>query len=268
MKRLSALVAIAFVAWMLPSFQADGKTKAGSDAAQIIVELGDAVTFGEFTYDDATIEVSEEFFNPQGSIEFKFAGTPISLGAEFMMSENEFTGEYDDGDGSVDAERQKLVAFIRFGSKNGSYLRLGYANASYDFSNARISMPGELITDGEASSDMTTGADAEINLALGSTVQFALALGASYFIDAEYDWSYMSSVNGAQSGEAEADTISVRVRPELSFEVTDNLRVFVNGTLQGTTWDVDEDTDDATPDYVGIDVYSAVAGGIRYTFGL
>lgn len=268
MKKLPILLAIAVLGWMLPSTQAADEAAADSDTAQVIVELGDAMTFGEFTYEDTTIEVSEEFNNPQGSIEFKMEGAAIAIGAEFMKSENEFTGEYDDGNGELNAERQKLVAFIRFGNKNASYLRLGYCNFSYDFSDAVVVRPGELITDGEASADMTTGVDAELNLAVGSSVQFAIALGASYFMDAEYDWSYMSSVDGFQVGSAEADTFSVRVRPELSFGLTDNFRVFVNGTLQGTTWDVDEDQDDSTPDYVGVDVYSAAAAGIRYTFGL
>ena len=274
MRKLTLGLVVAIMVCVLPSMQAADNAKADSDAAQIIVELGDAMTFGEFNYEDTTIEVNEEFVNPRGSIEFRFAGSPISIGGEYAQSKNEFDGEYEDSDGTLEMERKEFVAFVRFGHKNGCNLRLGYRNFQYDINNAWINQREngvltEIDMDGIAEGKLSTGADVELNLAAGTSVQFALGLGYTFFKDAEYEWSYTAIGDNAgfHAGAAEVDAHSVRVRPEISFGLSDELRVFVNGTIAATAWDIDKDDDD-TPDYPGIDIYSAIGAGIRYTFGL
>jgi hypothetical protein len=256
---------------MLSSVQAADKAKS-DDGSQIIVELGDAMTLGEFTYEDTTIDISEEIFNPRGGIEFRFGGTPFSIGGEYAQSENTFDGEYEESDGTMDVERTEYVAFLRLGHKNGTNLRLGYRSFEYDFSDAIIHQDnGETDIDGEASGDLTTGYDAELTLAIGSDVQFALAVGGTYFTDAKYEWSYTAIGGpnpGFHAGSAKLDAYSARIRPELSFAAGENLRIFVNAMVSASTWQIDEDDDEATPDYPGVDVYSAIGAGIRYTFGL
>lgn len=245
---------------------------AAQDASgKLIVELANGVTLGKFKYEDATIDISTEAFNPSGSIEYKFGGAPVAIGLEALMSQNDFEGEYKDGHGSLTAERRKFVAFVRFGNKDGTYLRLGYCNFKYDFSDATIYQPDETDVDGKATGDLTTGADVELGLGYSGRVGFSIALGASYFKDAKYEWSYTAiggDAPGFHSGTAKLDSLSARVRPELSFGLTDHLRLFVNGTLQASAWRVDEDEDEATPDYPGVDIYSAVTAGLRYSFDL
>lgn len=244
---------------------------AQDNSGKIIVELANGLTMGEFTYEDATIDVSTEAFNPSGSIEYKFAGLPLAIGLEASMSKNDFDGEYDDGSGSLTAERKKFVAFVRVGDKNGSYLRLGYCNFKYDFSDAIIYQPDETDLDGTATGDLATGADVELGLGIVRRVGVSVAIGASYFKDAEYEWSYIE-VRGIsrqfRAGTAKMDAIAARIRPEISFALGKNLRLFVNGTLQASSWMIDEDDDAASPDYPGVDIYSAVTAGIRYSFDI
>lgn len=267
MKKLSLFVAIAFLGSMLPAVQA--AEPAAEDGSQIIIELGDAMTFGDFTYEDTTIDVSEEFMNPRGSAEFRFGGTSLAIGGEYAQSKNTFDGEYEDSDGTLDAERTEYVLFARLGHKNGTNLRVGYRNFKYDFSDATIHQDnGETDVNGKATGKLATGIDAELTLAVGSDLQFALALGATYFTDAEYDWSYTAIGGpnpGFHAGTAKLDAYSARVRPEISFAAGKNLRVFVNGTVQASTWDISQSEDDASPDYPGVDIYSAIGAGIRYT---
>jgi len=270
MKKLSLFVVIAFLGSMLPCVQA--AEPAAEDGSQIIIELGDAMTFGDFTYEDTTINVSEEFMNPRGSAEFRFGGTPFAIGGEYAQSKNEFDGTYEDSSGNLDAERTEYVLFLRLGHKNGTNLRLGYRNFKYDFTDATIFQDnGEVDIHGDTTGKLATGLDAELTLAFGSDFQFALALGASYFMDAKYDWSYTAVGGpnpGFHAGTAKMDAYSARVRPEISFAAGKNLRVFVNGTVQASTWDISQSEDDASPDYPGVDIYSAIGAGIRYTFDL
>lgn len=240
------------------------------ESGRIIVELANGVTMGKLTYEDATIDISTEVFNPSASVEYKFAGSPLAIGLEASMSKNDFDGEYDDGNGSLTAERKKYVAFLRLGDRDGSYLRIGYCNFKYDFSDAVIYQPDETDTDGTATGDLANGADVELCLGFPGKVGFSLALGASYFMDAEYDWSYVEiggDSPGFHAGTAKMDAISARIRPEISFDMGGNLRLFVNGTVQASAWMIDEDDDEASPDYPGVDIYSAMTAGIRYSFG-
>ena len=270
MKKFTVLVAIAVLGSMLPSVQAADKAQA--DNGSIIIELGDAVTLGNFNYKDTTIDVSQEWANPRGSVEFRFGGTALSVGGEYAQSKNTFDGEYEDSDGTLDAKRTEYVAFVRLGHKNGTNLRVGYRNFKYDFSEALIHQDnGETDMDGEATGKLATGIDAELTLAAGDQFQVALGLGATYFTGAKYDWSYLAVGGpnpGFHAGSAKMDAYSARIRPEISFAVSDDLRIFINGTVSASSWQISKDEDDTTPDYPGIDIYSAVSAGIRYTLPL
>lgn len=263
MKKLSALVAIALLAWMLPSVQA--AARANADASQIIVELGDAVTMGNFDYGDASIDVSTEWFNPRGSVEYCFGGTPFAIGGEYAQSKNTFDGTYQDSYGNLDVKRTEYLAFVRLGHKDRTNFRLGYRNFKYDFSNGTVHQNGETDTDGTATGKLATGIDAELNLAMGSDVQFALAIGGTYFTGAKYDWSYLNGAGTRVSDNAKLDAYSARLRPEISFKAGDNLRIFINYMVQVSTWEAQAE---GSPDYAGVDIYAAAAAGIRYTFGL
>lgn len=232
----------------------------------LTVELGDAVTFGSFTAQDATVDVETEYANPQGAVELKIGG-PFSVGASYAQSKNEFTGEWsgDNGDsrGTVDAERTDMNAYLRLGSRDSINFRLGYRYFKYEFSDGLITSPGEIDRNGIAKGDMTTGLDGELNLVFGDQFQFGLGIGGTYFMDADYTWEYDKEVGGNtshQTGSATVNGYSARVRPEISFKVNDSLRIFLNYTLQATMW---EGTPDNAKDYPGVDVYSAAAGGVR-----
>lgn len=44
----------------------------------LTIEVGDAVTVGSFTAQDATIDVETEYANPQGAVELKTGGRSLS----------------------------------------------------------------------------------------------------------------------------------------------------------------------------------------------
>lgn len=238
----------------------------------LTLEIGTAVTLGEFTAEDTTIDVDTEYMNPMVGIELKLGDSPVSIGASYAQSENEFTGEWEDGaergDGTINAERTDINVYARIGSRDGVNLRVGYRYFKYEFSDGLITIREngritEIDENAEANGDLTKGLDAELNLVAGTDVQFALAVGATYFVDAEYDWSYDKVEGGRRSreqGSATVDGYSARIRPEVSFLIGDQLRLFVNYTLQATTWDAEPPSGE---DYPGVDIYSAAMVGLR-----
>jgi hypothetical protein len=241
------------------------------------LEVGDAVTLGRFNYKDADITIKTEWFHPRGGLEYCFKGTSFSLGAELSFSKNAFDGSYkDEGDGTVDIERKEFAAFGRLGDKNGSNLRLGYRYFKYNMANGHIyqyydsGFLEEEDKNGIATANMSKGIDVEGTLAYGDKLKFALSLGYTFFIDAEYDWEYDEILYPGgnlthKKGTATLDAHSVRIRPEFSYAVTDNLRVFINYMLAASAW---TGTPEGEKDYAGVDIYSGACLGLRYFFAL
>lgn len=236
--------------------------------AEVIVDVSDAVTVGSFKYEDAKITVKSSAANPRASLEYKFGESPFAIGVEYASSKNDFDGTYEDSDGTLTMERTEMAAYVRFGSKHSTNLRVGYRKFEYDVTDAIINQSsGERDINGVANGDLTTGIDAELNLIFGEKVSFGVGLGYTFFTGAEYTWAYDKVVGGSvehKVGSAKLDAHSVRVRPELSFEAIENLRIFINYTLAATAW---TGTPDGGQDYPGVDVFSAAAVGLRYSFG-
>lgn len=234
-------------------------------SAEVIVDVSDAFTAGKFTYGDSTIKVKSSAANPRGSLEYHFIDTPFAIGVEYASSENDFEGEYEDSDGELSMERTEYAAYIRLGGKNSTNLRLGYRNFEYDITEGDIRQSsGEHDINGIANGKMATGIDAELNLLFGEKVTFGVGIGYTFFTGAEYTWEYDIVGGGHQAGSAELDAHSLRIRPEISFETMENLRIYVNVMLAATAW---EGTPDNGKDYPGFDIYSAAAVGLRYSFG-
>lgn len=234
---------------------------------QLMVELGNAFTMGNFTYEDATIDIEASSSNPRGALEWRANGSTVALGAEYAKSENSYTGEYEDGDGTLDMERTEWGVYLRFGDRERTNLRVGYRNFKYDISNAIINDPPDHDVDGTATGELTTGADVELTLATGETLRFALSIGASYFFDADYEWSYLEVAGdepGPHAGTAALDAVGLRLKPELSYRLNENLVIFANGMVAASTWV--GDVDDDNPDFAGVDIFSGVGVGLRYYF--
>lgn len=260
---------------------AAGAAQAGT-ASRVTLDVGNAFTFGEFTYDENTIDVESEMFNPRGNIEFQFGGTPLAFGAEYLKSENGFSGEYEEedgdaGDGELDVERNEFAFYLKLIPSYNFNIRFGYRNFEYDITDANITQINNgVITEqdlnGIANAELATGVDGQINIIIGSprSVNLALGLGYTYFIDGEYAWEYDLWENGVfqgrRMGEATANAHSVRVKPELSVPLTENLRIYVRGELAATAWDADLEDDD--PSYPGYDIFMGAVAGVRYGFGL
>lgn len=253
--------------------------RAAEDEGGLTIEVGNAITMGGLTVQDVEIDVETEAFNPRLGVEYSFAGSPVSIGADLALSENTFTGtwEGDDegGDGSLDVERTDIGVYARLGSRDGVNLKVGYRNFSYEYSNGELAQyeNGRLTERDEnanATSDLTTGIDAELNLVFGEDFQVAFGIGYSFFMDAQYDWEYDQTVGGRTThvvGSAELDAHSARFRPEISFLAAENLRVYLNYTVQASIWTGDFEGGD-TEDYPALDLYSAAGVGVRYTFPL
>ena len=71
--------------------------QAQESGGRFIVQAGTDATFGEFTYEDATVDISEEFFNPRLSAEFVFPNSAIAVGVAYAASENTYSLDFDDG---------------------------------------------------------------------------------------------------------------------------------------------------------------------------
>jgi hypothetical protein len=257
-----------------------GSVHAG-DAARLTVDVGNAFTLGEFTYDDNTIEVDSEMFNPRARVEFQFGGTPLAFGGEYLKSENTFSGEYDEGNGDagigdLEVERNEFAFYLKLIPSYNFSVRFGYRNFEYDISNANITqwddgVISEQDLNGIANAKLATGVDSQIDIIIGSptSVNLALILGYTYFIDGEYDWEYDEVIGGVTThrvGSATADAHSIRVKPELSIPLSENLRLYVNGEVGATAWDADVDDDE--PAYPGYDIFMAATAGLRYGIDL
>ena len=260
---------------------AAGMVKAADDASRITIDIGNAFTFGKFTYDDATIDIDSEMFNPRGSIEFKFGGAPLAVGAEYLSSQNTFTGEYDDtegesGNGTLDLERSEFAVYLKLVPAYNFNIRLGYRNFEYDITAAVIDRYKNGILDknelnATANAKLSTGLDAQMNLIIGSptSVNLALMLGYTYFIDGDYEWQYDEIKGSAvthRTGTATANAHSIRLRPELSLPLTENLRIYAAAEAALTAWDAEIGDDD--PDYPGYDFFMGATAGLRYGFDL
>jgi hypothetical protein len=233
--------------------------------AELMVDVGNSFTMGKFDYEDATIEVKSSIANPRAGLEYRFAESPFGLGIEYAMSENDFEGEYENSDGDLTMERTEYVAYLRLGSRDSVNVRFGYRSFEYDISDGDIRQSnGEHDINGVANGDMTTGIDAELNLVFGEETTFGVGIGYTFFMDAEYTWEYDIESTGAhRTGSATLDAHSLRIRPELSFKLNDNTRLYFNAVLAATAW---EGTPEGEQEYPGYDVFSAAGVGIRYYF--
>lgn len=270
MKKVACSLAVVLIGSLAGTAMA-----ADAGGTKLIIEGSDLATFGTFKYDKSEISVDKTFANPKGSIEVTLGSSPVSIGVEGSHSENNFDGTYENSNGNVDVKRNEFVGFLRFGRKDNTNIRFGFRKFKYDFSNAHIfqyenGVLEEEDRNGSATGDLATGADVEITLAAGSDVQFALTFGGTYFKDAKYSWTYdkydgNNHFLGTTTGSAQLDAFSARLRPQISFKTSENLRFFVNGTLAASTWNAKPDGD---PDYPGVDIYMAVGAGAQLTFSL
>jgi hypothetical protein len=134
---------------------------------------------------------------------------------------------------------------------------------------------GELtrkISNGTAEGDLSQGVDAELNLVFGGRLKAGLTIGGSYFMDAEYDWTYTDELKGkggtVETGTATLDAVSVRLAPQLSFAIVENLRLALSYCVSATSWigNNDEGNDeDSNEDYAGYDLVTSVTVVLRYT---
>ncbi len=240
----------------------------------LILEAADAITAGNFNYQDAEVNIDAEFFNPQGSAEYYFPGGAFALGILYAQSENGYDLDFDDGDtrwdGSLDVERTTILPFVRLGKRESINLRLGLNMFDYEFTDGILDKTEDGVTthirNGYAKGDLSTGIDAELSLLFGEQFQFGLILGGTYFIGAEYEWTYLNADTGQwDSGTAELDAVTVRLAPELSFEVADGWRLFARYQIAGTTWLGSKDDEDE--EYAGVDVFAAAIVGLRVDLG-
>lgn len=240
------------------------------------VELGTAVTLGKFSYQDATVDVSEEFFNPRVAVEYVLPNGTVAIGVQYALSENDYSLDYSSGskrlDGDLTVERTELLPYVRFGSPERANLRIAYKMFEYDISNGELDEYRhgrlvKLIRDGEANADMSTGVDVELNFGFGEQTRLSFMVGASYFIGAKYSWTYRNELAGnrIETGSAKLDALSVRFGPEISHAFSPDLRLFAQYLISGTSWLGSKDADE---DYAGTDVMSAVILGLRYNWDL
>lgn len=260
-----------------PAWAQAGAEEKGS----LTFEVGNAVTFGSLTIKDTKINVDTAAFNPRAGLEYKFAGVPLCLGVDFAYSKNDLDGTYkdgsDQGDGSLNIKRNDFGAYVRLGSRDTPVnFKLGYRYFKYEYKDGILNqfkngIQVEWDRDAQATGDLTKGLDAELNFVMGTKFQFVLGLGASYFKDAKYTASYLKKTTPdgeyelTTPPEIKMDAYAVRVCPEFSYLATDNLRIFVNYTLQASKWK-DDVKGTAADQYPAIDLYSAAMIGIRYTF--
>lgn len=250
-----------------------GSSAHGGDGG-ISVEAGSTMLFGSFTYQDATVDISQELFNPRASIELMLPKTPLSVGVAYATAKNGYTLEYDNGEkvlnGSLDIKRTDLTPFLRLGSADGVNLRIGYRMFNYKLSNGAFdeTKNGVLtrkISDGTAEGDLSKGVDAELNLMFGGRFKAGIMLGGSYFMDAKYDWMYKDDLNGGsiETGTATLDAVSLRLAPQISFAIVEDLRLELNYCVSATSWIGNKD--DVEEDYAGYDIVTAMTVALRYT---
>ena len=230
-------------------------------ASTLRLEAGTAITFGEFKYSGADVKIEKTIFNPRASVEFGLGGTSLSAGLEYARSANQFTGTWKTGNGEVDISRTELVVFARVGERERSNVRVGYRRFNYDFEDGQFTDGANIYLRASATGKLTTGLDVEGTVAGGDAVTFALTAGATYFVGADYAWSYSLNGGPTTSDSAKLSAYSVRLRPEISFKVGDSLRVFGNWMLAASSW---KGTPSGGKDYAGVDVYSGIGVGARF----
>lgn len=247
---------------------------AGQQGSGLRVETGTDITYGEVSYEDATVDVSEELWNPRLSIEFSEAGGSVGLGVAYAESKNSFALDFDDGDkeleGDLEVKRKDLIPFLRFGMGRNASLRLGYRRFKYEFSRGILDetedgRPSKRIRDGLAKGDLTTGFDAEANVTFGQTTKFGVTVGATYFKDAKYRWSYRDELQGGalEEGTAKLDALSLRIAPEILVPMGNGMSGYINYTVSATSWLGSKDEHE---DYAGTDIMTSIGVGFRYVF--
>ncbi|HMO51509.1 MAG TPA: hypothetical protein PKE26_00620 [Kiritimatiellia bacterium] len=252
-----------------------GTPAAWSDGG-LLIEAGTDITFGKFTYKDATVEVTEEFFNPNLMLEYVFPDRLYGIGVRYAMSENGFTLDYADNKkklvGNMDAERTILLPYLRIGPHDGVFFRIGAIFYEYEFSNAtldetRNGVPTKRIRDGYAKGELTPGLDAEISMLFGKKVQLGLHIGGAFYPGAKYTWRYRDELKGGAlvTGNAKLDAATVRGGPELSVAVGKNWRLFARYAISATSWLGNEDEEHE--DYAGTDIMTSVLVGLRADMG-
>jgi hypothetical protein len=261
--RLPLALTLSLLAAALLAPAAPARAEYGAHTLRL--EGGTAITFGSFKYSGADVSIEKTFMNPRLSAEFGFKDTSIAAGVEFARSKNQFDGTWKTGAGSVDIERTELAIYARLGERERNNLRLGYRRFSYDFTDGSFVDGLDNYLSATATGKLTTGVDLEATVAGGETLTFSLTAGATYFIGADYEWSY--SLNGAPrvGNAAKLSAYSARLRPEISFKVGDSLRVFGNYMLSVSSW---KGTPTGGKDYAGVDVYSGIGVGVRWDLRL
>ncbi len=248
-------------------------------ATSLLFDVANGVTLGSFTVRDVTADIETTFFNPAISMEMRFGTADVfSFGVGYGKMENDFTGDWsgDEGkhiEGKVTVEREVLDVFIRLTSGPNFNIRFGIRTFQLDFSDGYLekSEDGvitEIAENAHAKGKLKTGLDGELNFVGGERFQFRFCLGLSYFRDADYDWRYDRTLFDPEShdsneGTAKQDAVSLRLKPEFTFEVIKNLRVTLDYTLMASAWKGDTDQADIE-DFVGVDVSSAVNVGLEY----
>ena len=228
-----------------------------------------------------TIDIDSEMFNPRGKIEYKFGGAPLAFGGEYLKSENSFHGEYseedgDAGEGNLDVERNEFAFYLKLIPSYNFNISIGYRNFEYDITNAEIDQWDEGTLDeqdrnGSANAKLATGIDSQMNVIIGTktSINLSLMLGYTYFIDGEYEWEYDEIIGGRtthRTGGLTANAHSLRLSPELSIPLGENLRIYANAGVAATVWDAELDDDD--PEYAGYDFFMSATAGLRYGFDL
>lgn len=248
-----------------------------TDGGIFMVDIGSDIAFGTFTYEDATVEISEEFFNPNIGLEYAFPGRQYAAGIRYAESDNAFDLDYDNGKktllGSMDCERSLILPYVRIGPRDGISFRIGASFFEYEFSNAELdeTRDGTLtkkIREGEASGDLSLGVDAEVSLLFGTTIQGGVILGGAYYPNAQYDWQYRDDLDNGRikTGTAELDAASGRLGFECAAVISEGWRLYARFMVSATSWLGSKDEEDE--DYAGIDGMSSVLVGLRIDFGM
>ncbi|MBN2054112.1 hypothetical protein JW905_04280 [bacterium] len=253
-----------------------------ASAGSLLFDVSTGITWGDFTVQDVTADISTEYFNPSLSAEFAFGEDDMfAVGVGYAKSGNDFTGEWEDGDehtdGEITVERTTLDLFARLRAGPHFNFKLGYRSFKYEFSDGELDKYefGELYEserNAKATGDLTTGLDAELNFMGGNDFQFRFQLGFSYFFDAEYDWEYDRIrydpyIEDRNEGNATANAVSFRLKPEFAFRLTDNLMATIDYTFSATAWDADTDQENIE-DYPGVEIYSAFGIGLEFRIPL
>lgn len=251
-----------------------GAVASGQQGSGVRMETGTDISYGKFTYEDATVDASRELWNPRFSLEFSEPGGSVSLGVAYARSENDFSLDFDDGEkeliGDLKAKRRDLIPFLRFSVSDNLSLRLGYRRFTYEFSRGVLdeTRDGRLtksIRDGYAKATLNTGLDAEARIMFGRTAKFGVVVGATYFKDAKYRWGYLDEARGGalERGTATLNALSLRIAPEIQVPLGDGVLGYVNYTISATSW-LSSKTEHE--DFAGTDIMTSIGVGFRYAF--